>query len=322
MIKILTATLLSGLAAATWAEYPEKSVTIVVPFAKGGPTDKVARDLAEVMHKHLNQPVVIENVGGAGGTLGAAKVARSAPDGYTVLLHHIGMATAPGLYRKLPYESLTDFEYLGMVNEVPMTLVGRPTLPANGMAELLKWIDANKGKINLANAGLGAASHLCGLLFQQSLKVDMITVPYKGTAPAMTDLLGGQVDLMCDQTTNTSQQIEGGKVKAYAVTTTKRLATPALAKLPTLDESGLKGFNVTIWHGLYAPKGTPKAVQDKLNSALRASLKDADFIKREEALGAVVMTDARLAGTEHKKFVESEINKWGPVIKAAGQYAD
>jgi tripartite-type tricarboxylate transporter receptor subunit TctC len=322
MKKILTATLLSAIAVVALAEYPEKAVTIVVPFAAGGPTDKVAHDLADVMRKQLNQSVVVENVGGAGGTLGAARVAKSAPDGYTVLLHHIGIATAPSLYRKLPYETLTDFDYLGMVNEVPMTLVGRPTLPANTMAELLKWIDANKGKINLANAGLGAASHLCGLLLQQSLMVDMTTVPYKGTAPAMSDLLGGQVDLMCDQTTNTSQQIEGGKVKAFAVTTPKRLSTPALAKLPTLDESGLKGFNVTIWHGLYAPKGTPKAVHDKLNNALRASLKDGEFIKREEALGAVIITDARLGGAEHKRFVEAEINKWGPVIKAAGQYAD
>jgi len=322
MKTTLIATLLLATAGAALAEYPEKPVTIVVPFAAGGPTDKVARDLGDVLRKQLNQPVIIENVGGAGGTLGAAKVAKASPDGYTVLLHHIGMATSPALYRKLPYDTLTDFEYIGMINEVPMTLVGRSTLPASTMPELMKWIDANKGKINLANAGLGAASHLCGLLFQQAVKVDMTTVPYKGTAPAMTDLLGGQVDLMCDQTTNTSQQIEGGKVKGFAVTTPKRLTAPALAKLPTLDESGLKGFNVTIWHGMYAPKGTPKAVQDKLNTALRAALKDPEFIKREEALGAVVVTDGRLAGAEHKKFVEAEIAKWGPAIKAAGQYAD
>jgi tripartite-type tricarboxylate transporter receptor subunit TctC len=203
-----------------------------------------------------------------------------------------------------------------------MTIVGRPTLPANTMPELVKWLEANKGKINLANAGLGAASHLCGLLFQQSLKIDMTTVPYKGTGPAMTDLMGGQVDIMCDQTTNTSAQIEGGKVKGYAVTSSKRLTTPALAKLPTLDESGMKGFNVGIWHGMYAPKGTPKPVQDQINAALRKALADPEFIKRQEALGAVVITDARLGSAEHKKFVEAEINKWGPVIKAAGQYAD
>ena len=319
---LLSTTLLLVAATAAQAEYPDKPITVVVPFAAGGPTDKVARDLGDVLRKQLNQTIIIENVGGAGGTLGAAKVAKASPDGYTVLLHHIGMSTSPALYRKLPYDTLADFEYLGMINEVPMTLIGRSTLPANNFAELRKWIDANKGKINLANAGLGAASHLCGLLFQQAVAVDMTTVPYKGTAPAMTDLLGGQVDLMCDQTTNTSQQIESGKVKAFGVTTSKRLSTPALAKLPTLDESGLKGFNVAIWHGRYAPKGTPKAVVDKLNSALRAALKDPEFIKREEALGAVVITDGRLSGAEHKKFVEAEINKWGPAIKAAGQYAD
>jgi tripartite-type tricarboxylate transporter receptor subunit TctC len=238
------------------------------------------------------------------------------------LLHHISMATSPALYRKMPYDTLNDFEYLGMINEVPMTIVGRSTLPANNMAELTKWANDNKGKINLANAGLGAASHLCGLLFQQALKIDMTTVPYKGTGPAMTDLLGGQVDLMCDQTTNTTGQIESGKIKAFAVSTDKRLTTPALKNLPTLDESGMKGFNVSIWHGLYAPKGTPKAVVDKINEALRAALKDADFIKRQEALGAVVLGDARLNGPEHKKFVEAEMAKWGTAIKAAGQYAD
>ncbi len=322
MKKTLIALTLAAVGATAFA-YPDKPVTLVVPFAAGGPTDKVARDLAEVLRKGLNnQTVIIENVGGAGGTLGAAKVAKAAPDGYTLLLHHIGMATSPALYRKMPYDTMNDFEFIGMVNEVPMTLVGRSTLPANNYAELVKWLEANKGKINLANAGLGAASHLCGLLFQQALKIDMTTVPYKGTAPAMTDLLGGQVDIMCDQTTNTTGQIEGGKIKAFAVTTPKRLTTPALAKLPTLDESGLKGFNVSIWHGMYAPKGTPKPILDQINAAMRAALKDPEFIKRQEALGAVVITDARLSPAEHRKFVEAEINRWGPAIKAAGQYAD
>jgi tripartite-type tricarboxylate transporter receptor subunit TctC len=322
MKKLSIALAVAALATAVQA-YPDKTITIVVPFAAGGPTDKVARDFAEALRKPLNgATIVVENVGGAGGTLGANKVAKASPDGHTLLLHHIGMATSPALYRNLPFKTLEDFEYLGMINDVPMTLIGRSTLPANNYPELLKWLEANKGKINLANAGLGAASHLCGLLFQQGIKIDMQTVPYKGTAPAMTDLLGGQVDIMCDQTTNTSGQIEAGKVKAFAVTTQSRLTTPALAKLPTLDESGLKGFNLTIWHGLYAPKGTPKAVQDQLNAALRVALKDPEFIKRQEALGAVVVTDARLAPAEHKKFVAAEIDKLGVAIKAAGQYAD
>ncbi len=322
MKKLLLATAAALLATAASA-FPDKPVTLVVPFAAGGPTDKVARDFAEALRKPLGgATVVVENVGGAGGTLGAGKVAKANPDGYTLLLFHIGMSTTPGLYRKLTYSSLDDFEYLGMINDVPMTLIGRSTLPANNYAELVKWLGENKGKVNLANAGLGAASHLCGLLFQQAVKLDMTTVPYKGTAPAMTDLLGGQVDIMCDQTTNTTSQIAAGKVKGYAVSTTSRVNTPALANLPTLDESGLKGFNVSIWHGLYAPKGTPKPVLDKLNAALKEALKDPEFIKRQEALGAVIVTDKRTDPVEHKKFVASEIDKWGAAIKAAGQYAD
>jgi tripartite-type tricarboxylate transporter receptor subunit TctC len=324
MKLLITAVALAALSLGASAQtYPgDKPITIVVPFAAGGPTDKVARDLAEALRKPMGGQVIIENVAGAGGTLGHTKVAKASPDGYTLLLAHVAMATAPALYRKMQYDALTDFEYLGMINEVPMTVIARPTLPANNYAELTKWLDANKGKINLANAGLGSASHLCGLLFQQSIKVDMTTVPYKGTGPAMTDLIGGQVDLMCDQTTNTTTQIAAGKVKAYAVTSMKRQTTDALKALPTLNEAGLKGFNVTIWHGLYAPKNTPKAVLDKVNTALKAALKDADFIKREEALGADIVDDARVNPAEHKKFVEAEIAKWGPVIKAAGQYAD
>jgi len=300
-----------------------KPITIVVPFAAGGPTDRVARDLAEAMRKPLGGgTVVVDNAAGAGGSIGANKVAKAAADGHTLLLHHIGMATMPTLVRNLPFKVESDFEYLGMVNDVPMTLIGRPSLPANNYKELVTWIGQNKGKINLGNAGVGAASHLCGLLFQNALHVEMTTVPYKGTAPAMTDLIGGQIDLMCDQTTNTTSQIEGKKVKAFAVTTAKRLTTPALKDLPTLQESGLKGFEVTIWHGLYAPKGTPADVVAKLNAALKAALKDADFIKKQEGLGAVVVNDKRVEPAEHKKFVAAEIAKWSPIIKAAGVYAD
>lgn len=304
-------------------DFPTKPITIVVPFAAGGPTDRVARDLAEAMRKPMGgATIVVDNAAGAGGSIGANKVAKAPADGYTLLLHHIGMATMPTLVRNIPFKVESDFEYVGMVNDVPMTLIGRPSLPANNYQELNAWINQNKGKINLANAGIGSASHLCGLLFQNSIKVDMTTVPYKGTGPAMTDLIGGQVDLMCDQTTNTTGQIEAKKVKAYAVTSPKRLAPAALKDLPTLDEAGLKGFNVSIFHGLYAPKGTPAPVLKKLNDALQAALKDADFIKKQEGLGAVVVTDKRVQPEEHKKFVAAEIAKWSPVIKAAGVYAD
>ncbi|MFN4359170.1 MAG: tripartite tricarboxylate transporter substrate-binding protein [Hylemonella sp.] len=320
---LLLAAAVTALTAQAQSFPGSKPITIVVPFSAGGPTDRVARDLAEALRKPLGgATVVVDNAAGAGGSIGANKVAKAAADGHTLLLHHIGMATMPTLVRNLPFKVESDFEYLGMVNDVPMTLIGKPSLPANNYKELVTWINENKGKVNLGNAGIGAASHLCGLMFQNALKIDMTTVPYKGTGPAMTDLIGGQIDLLCDQTTNTSGQIEAKKVKAYAVTTSKRLAPPALKDLPTLQESGLKGFEVTIWHGLYAPKGTPADVVAKLNTALKAALKDADFIKKQEGLGAVVVTDKRVESAEHKKFVADEIAKWSPILKAAGVYAD
>ena len=303
--------------------YPSKPINLVVPFAAGGPTDRVARDLAEALRKPLgNVSLIVDNTSGAGGSIGANKAAKAAPDGYTLLLHHISMATMPTLVRNIPFKVDSDFEYLGMINEVPMTLVGRPSLPAKNFKELEAWIGQNKGKINLGHAGIGSASHLCGLLFQSALQTEMTTVPYKGTAPAMTDLVGGQIDLLCDQTTSTTPQIEAKKVIAYAVTTPKRLTTPALKDLPTFQESGLKGFEVTIWHGLYAPKGTPADVLVKINTALKVALKDPEFIKKQEAVGAVLVTDKRVEPAEHKKFVANEIAKWSPIIAAAKEYVD
>jgi tripartite-type tricarboxylate transporter receptor subunit TctC len=318
---VLLACAASGVQA---ADYPgNKPITIVVPFAAGGPTDRVARDLAEALRKPLGtDKILVDNAAGAGGSIGANKVAKSPADGYTLLLHHIGMATMPTLVRNIPFKVDSDFEYLGLINDVPMTLIARPTLPAQDFPQLATWVRQNKGKINLGNAGIGSASHLCGLLFQTAMKTEMAAVPYKGTGPAMTDLIGGQIDLMCDQTTNTTPHIEAKKVKVFGVTTARRLTTPALKDVPTLQEVGLKGFTVTIWHGLYAPKGTPPEIQKKLNDALKAALKDPEFIRREESLGAVVVTDRRVEPAEHKKFVQSEIAKWSPIIKAAGVYAD
>ena len=329
MKKMLKLALIAAAAAATFGasaqEFPakDKTITIVVPYAAGGPTDRVARDLAEAIRKPLGGvSVVVDNSAGAGSSIGSAKVARATPDGYTLLLNHVSMATMPTMYRKLAFNVANDFEYLGVINDVPMTLIARPSMPANNYKELAAWLQQNKGKINLGNAGQGSASHLCGLIFQSALQIDMTAVPYKGTAPAMTDLIGGQIDVLCDQTTNTTSQIEAKKVKAYAVTTTKRLTTPALKDLPTLAESGVKDFNVTIWHGLYAPKGTPADVLKKINDALKVALKDPDFIKKQEGLGAVVASDKRVEPAEHKKFVLAETEKFGVAIKAAGSYAD
>jgi tripartite-type tricarboxylate transporter receptor subunit TctC len=301
-------------------DYPAKSITVVVPFAAGGPTDTLARNLGVTLTNSLKQQVVIDNSGGAGGTIGINKVAKAKPDGYTLLLMHIGMATAPALYRKLPYDTLNDFEYIGQVADVPMTLLGKKTLAPNTFKELLPFIRANKGALNYANAGLGAASHLCGLLFMSQIEADMATVSYKGTAPAMVDLLGGQVDLMCDQTTNTTQQIKAGTVKVYGVTASQRVA--ALKDVPTLAEQGLKGFEVVVWHGLYAPKGTPKPVIDKLIAALQAAVQDATFRSRLAELGAEPVPLAKANPDSLRTQLQSEINKWAPVIKKAGVYAD
>lgn len=299
------------------AEYPEKPVTLVVPFVAGGPSDKIARDVAESLRKTIGTTVVVENTAGAGGTIGTVRVARAAPDGYTLLVHHIGLATAPALYKKLGYKT-SDLEFLGLINEAPSTLIGKTALPLNNLPELKTFIAANGAKLNLANAGVGSASHLCSLLLQSTLKSDMTFVPYKGTAPAMSDLLGGQVDLLCEQATNSTPQIEGRKVKAFGVTSPQRSTVPALAGLPTLHEAGLPGFSFTVWHAMYAPRGTPPAVLEKINKALRAALKDPALIEREEALGITVVTDDRLSPAGHKKFFNEEADRWAKVITGAG----
>jgi tripartite-type tricarboxylate transporter receptor subunit TctC len=319
--KYLGALALSLAASCVAAQsYPTRPVSLVVPFAAGGPTDVAARALATAMEKPLGGQVIVENKVGAGGTLAVGDVARSQPDGYRILIHHIGMATAPALYRKLAFDPLKDFEYIGQVLDVPMTILVKKDLPVNSIRDLASYARANKEKITLANAGLGAASHLCGLLFQQAIEVDLVTVPYKGTAPAMADLLGGQVDILCDQTTQTIPQIQGGKVKPLAVTTAKRL--DALKELPTAQESGLQGFDLAVWHGIYAPKGTPKAVTEKLTAALQAALRDPAVVKRFADLGAFIVAPEKQTPDGLQQHVRSEIAKWGPVIRKAGQYAD
>jgi tripartite-type tricarboxylate transporter receptor subunit TctC len=313
-----TAALLCSMAAAQ--SYPVKPVTLVVPFAAGGPTDIVARTLAAAMGKTLGQPVLIENKLGAGGTLAASYVSKAAPDGYTFLIHHNGMSTAPALYRKLSYNPMTDFEYVSQVVDVPMTLLARKDMPANNLQELIAYVKANASKINLANAGLGAVSHLCGMLFQRAIDTELTTVPFQGTAPALNALLGGQVDLLCDQSTNTTQHIKAGTVKFYGVTTKQRIK--ALPDAPTLDEGGLKDFEVVVWHGVYAPKGTPAAVIEKFGAAIRTAVKDPAFATRMADLGAEQVPDSKLTPEGLRTWLQSEINKWGPVIRSAGVYAD
>jgi tripartite-type tricarboxylate transporter receptor subunit TctC len=310
--------LLSGAAMAQG--YPTRAITMIIPFAAGGPTDTVGRLIAEAMGKELGQSIVVENVNGAGGTLGAARVATAAPDGYTILVHHIGMASADTLYRKLPYKTFESFEYVGLITDVPMTLIGRGNFPANDMKALVDYVKANKEKVTMANAGLGSASHLCGMLFQSAIATQVTTVPYTGTGPAMTDILGNQVDIMCDQTTNTMTQIQGAKVKAYAITTPKRL--DALPNLPTVIETGFANFQVGVWHGMYTPKGTPPAVITRLNAALKVALHDKTVIERFAALGTAPSPDSDITSAALKAKLEADVARLAPVIKAAGQYAD
>jgi len=310
--------LATGVAAAQ--QYPTKSITMYVPFAAGGPTDTVARVMAQSMAKPLGHTVIVENKPSAGGILAPEQVKNAKPDGYTILIHHVGMSTVPALYRQLRFNPLTDFEYIGLINEVPMTLIARGNFPAGNFKEFLDYLKKNKDKVTYAHAGIGAASHLCGMLFMSAIQTDILTVPYKGTGPAMNDLLGGQVDFMCDQTTNTTSQIKSGKVKVYGVTSSKRVAS--LPEIPTLDEQGLKGFEVTIWHALYAPKGTPKPALDKLVSALEQSLKDDDVKKRFAELGATTYPPERATPAALEKHLKAEIEKWTPLIKKAGVYAD
>ncbi|WP_370660541.1 tripartite tricarboxylate transporter substrate binding protein BugD [Massilia soli] len=312
---------LFGSAALAHAQaYPSKTITMVVPFAAGGPTDTVARLVGQSMGTKLKQQIIIENVGGAGGTIGAARVAKADPDGYTLFLHHIGQSTAPGLYRKLNYNAIDSFEPIGLITDVPMTIVARKDFPAKDIKELLAYVKANKGKVTYANAGVGSASHLCGMLFMTAIGTDLTTVPYKGTGPAMNDLLGGQVDFMCDQTTNTTSQIKGGKIKAYAVTTKSRLAS--MPDLPTLAESGLPGFEVAVWHGLYAPKGTPKPIIDALTGALQVALKDPVVKQRFADLGTEPVAEAKARPEALRAHLKSEIDRWSAIINKAGVYAD
>jgi tripartite-type tricarboxylate transporter receptor subunit TctC len=307
-------------ASAAAQQYPTKSITMYVPFAAGGPTDTVARVIAQSMSKPLGHTIIVENKPSAGGILAPEQVKNAKPDGYTILIHHVGMSTVPALYRQLRFNPLTDFDYIGLINEVPMTLIARGNFPAGNFKEFLDYIKKNKDKVTYAHAGIGAASHLCGMLFMTAIQTDMLTVPYKGTGPAMNDLLGGQVDFMCDQTTNTTSQIKSGKVKVYGVTSLKRVGS--LPDIPTLDEQGLKGFEVTIWHALYAPKGTPKPVLDKLVAALQQSLKDDDVKKRFAELGATTYPPDKATPAALEKHLKAEIDKWSPLIKKAGVYAD
>jgi tripartite-type tricarboxylate transporter receptor subunit TctC len=307
-----------GLTSPSFAQdaFPSKTITMIVPAAAGGPTDTVARLLAESMTKTLGQTVIVENAGGAGGTIGMAKLKNAAPNGYTIGLWHIAHATAPALYDNLTYKAVEDFDHIGRVTDVPMTIVSKAALPAKDITELVTWIKGNKEKVTYGHAGIGSGSHLCTILLESALKVEMLGVGYKGTGPAMNDLLGGQFEIMCDQTTNTTNQIKNGKIKGFAVTTKTKVSS--VPDLPTLDSTAIKDFDLSIWHAMWAPKGLPKDATDKLVSALQAGLKDAKVIERMAGLGTEPVAAELATPAALKSHLTAEVTKWGAVIKAAG----
>ncbi len=296
---------------------PTGPITIVVPFAAGGPTDTVTRQIAGPMGTALGQQIIVSNVVGAGGTTAAGQVATAAADGYTVLMHHIGMSTAPTLYPDLPFEPLTSFRTLGLVTEVPMTIVGGSEFAPNTLQELVDHVKANPGTVNYANAGVGAASHLCGLLIEDAIGADLTEVEYEGTGPAMDDLLGNQVDFMCDQTTNTATHITAGTIKAYGITSPER--NDALPDVPTTAEAGLPDVAVRVWHGLYVPAGTPDNVAEALNAALKTALADATVASEFAKLGTAPVAADQATPAAHTAKLQAEIETWRPLLEAAAE---
>ena len=319
-LLIIAAVLTSTVICVAAQDYPTRPINIVVPAAAGGPTDTISRITAQAMSKHLGQQITIENAGGAGGTIGTARVVRADPDGHTLLIYHVGLSTAATLYRKLPYDTKSAFAPVGLITDAPMTIIGRSDLEPNTLAELVAWLKGRSAKTTFGNAGIGSASHLCGMLFMSQLQLQLTTVPYRGTAPVMNDLIGKQIDISCDQATNTTGPISGKQIKAYAVTTKARLKS--LPDLPTADEAGLKGFEVGVWHGVFAPKGTPSAIVQRLSGALKAALTDPDLVKRFNDINTDPMPQERAAPEAAGRTLVSEIDRWAPIIKAAGEYAD
>jgi tripartite-type tricarboxylate transporter receptor subunit TctC len=299
-----------------FAKYPEKQITMVVPYAPAGSTDVMGRILAQTMSKNLGQPIVVDNTGGAGGTIGALRVVRAPADGYTILFHNMAQAASPALYSKLSYDPQTDFSAIGVVNDVPMVLVARKDFPANSLQGLIDYIKANPGKLNFANAGVGSTSNLCEVLMKSSLSADWTSISYKGTGPALNDLLAGQVDVICDQPASTLQHIKGGNLKALAVATKERISS--LPQTPTFSQSGMPGFQLTVWHGLYAPKNTPKPVIDRLVVSLNTALKDPLLVQRFTEMDAMIVPPSSATPSYLRNFLKADVERWRIALKNVG----
>jgi tripartite-type tricarboxylate transporter receptor subunit TctC len=317
---VLAASVLAPLAAPALAQqFPNRPITVTVPFAAGGPTDVIARLVAEGMAKDLGQPVVVENITGAGGTIAAARVAQARPDGYSLLVHHIGHATAATLYRQLPYNVETSFAPLGLVSDAAMTIVARPDFPATDLPGFIAALKAQGDKLNLAHSGLGGANQLCGMLVQQAAGTPLTTVVFRGSAPALQEMMAGRIDVFCDQATNTAPFIRDNRIKAYAVTLDRRVEG---LNLPTTAEAGAPGISMSTWHGVYAPAGTPEAVQERLATAIRAALREERLRARFADLVTEVASSEQATPAAHRRHLAAEVARWRPIIQSAGVYAD
>jgi tripartite-type tricarboxylate transporter receptor subunit TctC len=302
--------------AASAQGYPGKAITVIVPFAAGGPTDTIARIMAQAMGKALGQAVVAENVAGAGGTIAGAKVAHSAPDGYTVAIGHVGTHVIAGAVQKTSYDVFNDFEPVAMICTNPQIIVTKNDVPAKTLAELIAWAKAKKDPVTSGTGGPGTPSHISGVYFQNQTGAPVQIIHYRGSGPALQDVMAGHIDMTFDQAANALPQVRAGRIRAYAVTAPTRLA--AAPDIPTVDEAGLPKFYMAVWHAYWVPKGTPKSVVDKLNAAIRAALKDPDVRKKLADLGQEITPDAELSPEALRTYHKAEIDKWWPVIKQAG----
>jgi tripartite-type tricarboxylate transporter receptor subunit TctC len=307
--------ILAGSACASAQTFPTRPVTINVPFAAGGPADALARIMSERMRVELGQPVLVENVSGAGGSVGVGRVARAAPDGYAVSLGHWGTHVINGALYDLPYDLLKDLEPIAALPANPQLIVSRKSLPATNLKEFIGWLKANDGKATAGTAGGGSASHIAGVYFQMITGARFAFVPYRGTGPAMNDLVAGQIDLIVDQTSNSMAQVRAGTIKAYAVTAKERL--PSAPEIPTVDEAGAPGFHTSVWYGLWVPKGTPKHVIDKLNAAAMAAMADPAMRERMADLGLSIPPPEKQSAAALRELQKAEIEKWWPIVKGS-----
>ncbi len=318
LLAAVGAASLSGLAPAVQAQaYPTKPITVIVPFAAGGPTDALARVLCQKMSEILGSQLVVENIGGAGGTIGVNKVAKANNDGYTLLFTHMGtLAVNIALYKSLPYDSLKDLEPIGMGGTNPMVLVTKKALPAKNFAEFQDYVNANQKTVQYGMAGIGSASHLGGLMLNSMMKVEVLEIPYKGTGPALNDLVSGQFDYMVDQAVNVLAQINSGNIKALGVSSLKSL--PQLPNVPTIDSSGLKGYEVSIWNAFFGPKGMSKENIARINDALVKTLSDAAIVKRLTELAVDLPSKEEATPAALATQLKASIDKWVPAVKSAG----